>query len=512
VAGPQRADLGWAALLFAVALLLQGLQSENYFDGDTGYHIAVGHYTLQHGILQDFPWTPRSWLGQHYADKELLLHLLLAPLSLLDHNLAARLAGGLMGGALLTALYGVLRVEGVNRAGVWALSLLVLSGAFTHRFVLVRPHLMSITLAVLVLWAAARGRWLALALGCFIFPFAYTAWHLTLALAVIGAVAGLPVQGRRAALALPVAGGALCLGVLLHPNFPNNLSFFWIQNVEVLLQTAWADRPGFELGGEFQPFSPRGGLRYLSLPLACLGLAVVAQLQRMRAAGGLRAALSPAGLDPVAAAASLAGLGMAVMTLKTQRFIEYLAPFSLLALAVAQRGAGGPGWLFRAAAGDRLPLGLLVLGLGWTVAVGSHPLRMLAGRSVIYPPPVEEAVQQLIPSGAMVFHCDWLTVGEAMLALPDRRFLFALDPVLFWRGDPAAYQLWFDLLHAPVEAPGAQLRAVIGADYVLCDARPAWDQLRANLAADPALAGPVEVGPLQLWKVLPAAQGSTPGG
>ena len=510
--GPSRADIGWVALLFVVALLLQGLQSQNYFDGDTGYHIAVGRYTLQHGILQDFPWTPRSWLGQHYADKELLLHLLLAPLSLLDQNVAARLAGGLMGGAVLTALYGVLRVEGVGRAGLWTLCMLVLSGAFTHRFVLVRPHLMSITLAVLVLWAAARGRWAALAVGCFVFPFAYTAWHLTLALALIGAVAGLPASGRRAALALPVAGGALGLGVLLHPNFPNNLSFFWIQNVEVLFQTAWADRPGFALGGEFQPFSLRGGLRYLSLPLACLGIAVVAQLHRMRAAASWRAALGPAALDPVAVAATLAGLGMAVMTLKTQRFIEYLAPFSLLALALVQRGAGGPAWLARAAAGDRLPLGLLVLGLGWTLGVGSHPLRMLADRTVIYPPPIEEAVQQLIPTGAMVFHCDWLTVGEAMLALPDRRFLFALDPVLFWRGDPAAYQLWYDLLHAKVEAPAAQLRAVIGADYVLCDARPEWEQLRANLAADPGLAGPVEVGPLQLWQVRPAAEGSGPGG
>jgi hypothetical protein len=112
-------DLGWALCLCTVALLLQGLQSQNYFDGDTGYHIAVGRYTLQHGILTEFPWTPRSWLGQHYADKELLLHLLLAPLSLLDHNLAARIAGGLMGGALLTTLYAVLRSEGVERAGVW---------------------------------------------------------------------------------------------------------------------------------------------------------------------------------------------------------------------------------------------------------------------------------------------------------------------------------------------------------------------------------------------------------
>ena len=487
-----RADLLWVGLLFVVALLLQGLQSQNYFDGDTGYHIAVGRYTLQHGILHDFPWTPFSWLGQHYADKELLLHLLLAPLSVLDHNLAARLAGGLMGGALLSVLYGILRVERVDRAGAWALLLLLLSGAFTHRFILVRPHVMSISLALLVLWSAARGRWAVLALSCFAFPFAYTAWHLTLALSVIGATARALSRAPRWWAPPPIAAVCLGLGIVAHPNFPENLSFFWIQNVEVLFQTAWTDRPGFELGGEFQPFSPMGLLRYAALPAVTVILALGLQLRARRA-------------DPLALAAAAAGLGMAIMTLQTQRFVEYFVPFSLLALAASVGLRALPGGL----APGRLVIPALGLGFGWTAALGSAPLRMLAGRSVIYPPDVEEAVQRLIPTGAQVFHCDWLTVGEAMLALPDRRFLFALDPVLFYRGDPEAYALWFKLLHEPVESAGDGLRDVIHADFVLCDQRPEWAPLNANLDADPSVSGPLSVGPLRLWKVLPA--GADPG-
>jgi hypothetical protein len=487
------ADALWIALMFLVALLLQGLQSQNYFDGDTGYHIAVGRYTLQHGILHEFPWTPFSWLGAHYADKELLLHLLLAPLSLLDPNLAARIAGACMGGALLSVLYVILRVERVERAGAWALLLLLLSGAFTHRFVLVRPHVMSISLALLVLWSAARGRWALLALSCFAFPFAYTAWHLTLALAFIGAGARLLGRAPQWWAPAPIAGLCLALGVLSHPNFPENLSFFWIQNVEVLFQTAWSDRPGFELGGEFQPFSPMGLLRYGALPALALVAALALQLRARRA-------------DPLALAASAAGLGMLVMTLQTQRFVEYFVPFSLLAALSSLGLAALPGALRPA----QLVVPVLGLSFVWTASLGSAPLRMLAGRSIIYPPDVEEAVQQLIPTGAQVFHCDWLTVGEAMLALPDRRFLFALDPVLFYRGDPVAYDLWFRLLHEPVAKAGDGLRDVIHADYVLCDQRPEWAPLNANLAADPSVSGPLPVGPLRLWKVLPA--GADPSG
>lgn len=481
---PALQHLGWLLLFFLVALLLQGLQGQSYFDGDTGYHLAVGHYTLQHGILHEFPWTPFSWLGKHYADKELALHLLLAPLSTLDPDVAARIAGTLLGGVLLWAVYGVLQAERVPRPGLWALAMLACSGAFAHRFVLIRPHLMSIPLAVIVLWAAARGRWKTLALACLVYPFCYTAWHLPLVLAVLGGGGRLLARQDRPWLPPVVAGLALGAGVLLHPNFPENLSFFWIQNVEVLFGTAWSDRVGFELGTEFRPFSPLGYVRYALLPLlaglTALGLVGRQLLQERRA-------------DALALAATPAALGMALMTSQTQRFIEYLVPFAVVALAVALGTRARP----------VLGPALLALSVAWTGLLGRHPLEMLADRSIMFPPKVEEAVQQLVPEGSQVFHCDWLTVGEMMLALPDRRFLFGLDPVLFYRGDPEAYTLWFELLHEPRPNPSADLRRVIGADYVLCDTRPEWAPFLATLDQDPGMSDPIQVGNIILYKVLP---------
>lgn len=484
-------DIAWVALFFLVAMLLQGLQTENYFDGDTGYHIAVGHYTLQHGILHDFPWTPFSWLGKHYADKELLLHLLLAPLSVLDHNLAARIAGTLLGGLILATAYGILRAEGVRRAGAWTLLLVACSGAFTHRFILVRPHLMSIALAMLVAWAAARGRWKTLAVSSVLFPLCYTAWHLVLALAVLASIARFLAGQPRAWLPPVIAFVGLAAGIMIHPNFPDNLSFFWIQNVEVLFQTAWTDREGFELGGEFRPFSTLGYVRYAGLPLAFAVFAGAWQLIR-------------AERDALAMTVTAAGLGMALMTSQTQRFIEYLVPFAVLALAVAMHRAAPiddpPRWR------RRLGPVLLMIAVAWTAAVGQRPLRMLQGRTITFPPQVQAAVQQLIPPGAQVFHCDWVAVGEMMLALPDRKFLFALDPVLFYNGDPDAYRLWFELLNRPDPLPAERLRTVIGADYILCDQREQWLPFRAVVEADPGISDPIQVGGHIVYKVLPAAE------
>lgn len=71
------ATLAWPAAYLAVAGLLQASIPVPW-DEDTAYHVAVGRLLRTHGILHAFPWTPFSWLAEHYADKELGFHLLYA--------------------------------------------------------------------------------------------------------------------------------------------------------------------------------------------------------------------------------------------------------------------------------------------------------------------------------------------------------------------------------------------------------------------------------------------------
>ncbi|PKN16660.1 MAG: hypothetical protein CVU66_00165 [Deltaproteobacteria bacterium HGW-Deltaproteobacteria-23] len=65
----------WAVIFILLAGALH-LYIPYPLDSDTAYHNAVGRLIGEHGILQAFPWTPFSWLSDHYADKELLFHLL----------------------------------------------------------------------------------------------------------------------------------------------------------------------------------------------------------------------------------------------------------------------------------------------------------------------------------------------------------------------------------------------------------------------------------------------------
>ena len=149
---------------------------------------------------------------------------------------------------------------------------MAVSSAFVVHFAMVRPHLLSVPLTLVLTWAAVRQRRVLLALAGFLFPLCYTAWHLPLVLMGLVEVARWMskerIDWRTPAVLLP----ALALGILVHPNFPESAQLFWIQNAKILFGTAWSGTGGVDLGGEFKPFSPTGLLRYVLLS-GCLASA-----------------------------------------------------------------------------------------------------------------------------------------------------------------------------------------------------------------------------------------------
>jgi hypothetical protein len=437
---------GWLLLLLVIAA---GLQAYTWlpFDADTSYHLAVGRLIRAHGILQSFPWTPFSWLSDHYADKELLFHLLFVPFAGLDWALAAKIVGALVGTLLLWTLYGVLRVERVRWPGVWVLLALLSSGYFVQRFALVRPHVLAVACALAVTWAATRRRWAVLAAVCFIYPLSYTAWHTALVLVVVAETAS-RLSGRRLDWRpLAVAVASVAAGLLLHPNFPNILRFFWIVNFQILFGTAWRQMAGFSLGTEFQPLGLKGFLMFEVLPYG-YALAAAALAWRLRRR------------DPLPLAFALAALAFGGLTRGSCRFIEYLSPFATVALALSMRD----GWRPR-----------LVASMLSTVSVahlyffgGLNEITVMHGPSTNLPDEMAESLRSRIPPGAQVFTPDWIHAGNMMLALPERRFMVALDPVLFYAKDPELYATWYQLVRQPPPNPARVVRDLFGAEYVLC--------------------------------------------
>lgn len=450
---------GWALGYAALALGLQFKISSAPYDEDSAYHVAVGRLIHEHGLLRSFPWTPFSWLADHYADKELLLHLLLAPLSGLEWITAAKLVAALLEAALLLSLYWVLRRERVWGAGLWALAPLLVCEVFVFRFSLLRPHLMSIALVCLLLWAAARRRVVAVAVLSALFPLCYIAWQLPL-VAVFFAELAQVLAGRRVNWRTGAAAVlGLLLGLALHPNGLELIRLNWIVLVDILLKGAWGGAAQFELGKEFGPFTPAEWARWLVLVTAVVVAAGVLAWRTRRN-------------EPIALAYTLAAVAFGLLTVRTARFAEYFVPLSVAALALAS-----------AAWRPRAMLGLVLLaGLGYTAPAKVETIKALGARREKIPPALATWLQERIPVGAQVFSCEWGYTGSYLLALPERRFIVALDPTLFYIKDPELYLTWYRL---PREAPleSAQIvRERFGARFVLCAADERFRKFFMRLA------------------------------
>jgi hypothetical protein len=439
---------GQTAFWGAVFLLLVGTiqwHIPSPMDGDTAYHAAVGQLIHDHGILQSFPWTPFSWLSDHYADKELLFHLLFIPFLKFGWIRAAQIIDTLCGATILFTIYLILRREGVARAWLWALIPLAASHTFVYRFSIVRPHLLSITLAILVLWGATTGRLRLLAAVSAVYPWAYVAWAMPVVLVALAEVARC-LSGRAMRfkpLLATVAG--IAAGVALHPNSLNLIRLAWIQIVDVLFRNAWGAKTGFDLGLEFLPETVEGWARGL---LVCVVMAVTA----------LYLAWRDRQADELPLAFALATLAYAVMTAKSCRFLEYFVPFSAVSLALAARPVR---WRF-------LPHLIFVLALVYTISLNHRFLRSFADSPDCLPESVVAFLREKIPPGSQVFTTDWSSTGGLMIALPGRKFIVGLDPTFFYLKDPDLYRLWYGIAHDAPPDTVDQIRQKFSARYVVC--------------------------------------------
>jgi len=457
----------WIAAFVALTCLLQWYIPYPV-DDDTAYHYTVGQLLRKYGILHSFPWTPFSLQFDRYADKEFLFHLLFAPLGGLGFLTAARVVGALAASLIPSSIYLILRSERIPYAGLWALLPLTCS-EFIFRIALVRPHLLSITLAIILLWAYAQGKNRIVGAVAVIFPLAYVAfWQIPLII-VASTEAACLFSGKRLRWkpAAIVAGG-IATGLILHPNSLNLIGINWLHMSDILFQGAWGRTAVANLGREFEPFPPATWLKHLALVVIWAGTALYLSWRERRA-------------NVVPFACALAALAFGLLTIRTLRFIEYFAPLSALALALSS-----PGLRKKQIAAGTCGIALLYL-----LALGLEPIRMLAPplelKKEYIAPETARIFENSIPVGAQVFTCGWDYTGNLMLALPERRFLVAADPTMLYKKDPRLYDIWTQVPLLPPENSAELIRSSFNSRFVVCRNFEAYWNFFAALESAPGV-------------------------
>ncbi len=453
----------WIALYLLLVALIQW--SIPYpLDDDTAYHFSVARLIREYGLLRSFPWTRFSWQFDHYADKEFLFHLLFIPFTGLGFEAASRIVGTIGGVTVLATLFLILRSEQVRFAGIWALLPLGTTN-FLYRFCQVRPHLFSIALAILLVWAIYRRRLLILLLAALLYPLFYVAfWQIPLLL-LLAAEGGRLWSGERFRWQPPLTLAAgITAGVVLHPHTWNLMQINWIHMTDILFRNAWGKHVEFNMGEEFEPFSPSEWLRYMTVPALAMAFAV-RDTWRVRREDGLLSACA------------LAMLIFLLLTLRTNRFLEYFVPFATLSLALGAERRGKR-WLLPA---------FIALSICWTVLANFSLLQYITSaqpRIWQMDKRVARAISREVPAGGAVFTCGWEYTGTLMVEVPDRNYMVALDPTLLYKRDPMLYDLWYRTMKDAPSASAEIVRRRFASRYAVCLDHPTLHPFFEALAAD----------------------------
>jgi hypothetical protein len=470
------------ALLLRAAALLSGFavfftRPSRLFDADSYLHLALARTIAAHGFVDHLEWARFSTLGHAYGDKELLFHVLLVPfVKLGDAELGGKLALALLCAAIALSLWEL----GTRALGRWGFLIPILvfgSGSFMLRAIRLRPELLSLLLAIWIVWALAERRYIIAAGLAFAFSFAHTAFHSLLGLALLF-FAWQRGSERRWEWQLPAAvAGGIAIGVLLHPQFPHNLSVFWVQNVEFF---RLKDR--LDIGGEFQPHTVTGLLQLDGLFwLGLLALAATAA----RPASERKDPSHPS--RRMASFCWIATAAFGALFLQMGRFATLAIPFAALACSFELAARGPLTNRVHLINGRTLP-GAAVLGViaalscANALAIAFINWRMAGS----FDPTVRRELEQLarqLPAGANVA-ANWDDAELYAFHAPHSRYLNVYDPVFMAVGDPMRHAVWSDVLAGALPDVPAAISEVLESEY-LAFSVGSHPELERRLANDP---------------------------
>lgn len=424
------------------------------------FHMKMASLLRESGPVRDFPWADACLLRDHFSDSSFLFHALLTPFTFLANGITAVKASAVVFGSFFFAVfYGFLRSHRCRLPVIFLLLLVGSAGSlFLFRMCQSRAYLLSMVLALLAADSCLRNRPGRLAAISFVYPLTYTAFQVAPGIAALHNLAQFVTGSPLSRRLLPASVLGVATGLLVHPNFPQDLTLWWYQNVRVLT-ASWTSAP-LDLGSELLPLDTRALLFYAP------GYAAVL-------AGSLLLAVATA-RKRTTETVSLAFLTVAfgVMTLLSRRFMEYGAPFAVTFAAFLFRDTVKEtdvdrfrAWAPRVRWPALVLAGLVLVGLlgaslgrAWT-KMRDHGDYALGGAAAW--------LRDHTPPGDLVFQTAWEDFPELFFHNTSNRYLVALDPTFMHDRDPAKYRLWRQLTIGEAVDLHASIRWRFGARWVV---------------------------------------------
>ncbi len=460
------------ALSFVVLLVLQA--APVFADPDSFYHAKMAILIRDQGIIHSFPWLDLTVLGENYTDQHLLYHVLLIPfVTWWPPLVGLKLATVMFGAGVITVAYWMMRQLGVRGAFFFAL-LLLFSRPFSFRMSLAKaPSTSLIILLVGLTWMFQyhlKRLW--------VLAFAYVWYYGGFALLGIGALTQAVVSEvhnrvftkhdshrfvqkikslvsrhsrsttpRRLNLRLVVVViTGLVAGVVINPYFPDNVSFYYHQLINIGVINF---QKVIGVGGEWYPYGfsnllANGAFASILLVIALVALAAKAK-QQTKATWTM----------------FILTAFFFALTLKSRRYVEYYIPIAIIFSAMSISGALAGvrvhhAWTeFKRLMLNQLPGRILVgfAGVFIALAVGfvagrdfhNEQRDLRGGFRADELAAVSAWLATNTPAGSRVVHSDWDEFPLLFYHNTHNTYIVGLDPTFLYKADEERYWTWANI-------------------------------------------------------------------
>ncbi len=454
-------------------------------DPDRYYHYAVSKVTSKEFAPETMPQIEGIGWSKFFQEKEFLFHVFTGAGYKIGGDKGVLVTCMLIGGLIILSIYFVnLQVLTPFAALIPTLLIAFASSKFLIRVFSVRPQILGVLFAILLLGALLQRRHRIAGLMSLLFALSYHAVYIPLVLAVIACLSSFAIErglkgdllkGSLKCLLYTAIG--LTIGLLINPYFPSNV-MMGIQHLKIAFLSAGL--PISHFGAEL--ISATGANLLAHLPGFILLLAVGFIALGYLSHSFLKTEKKPSLEKKDAYAAALttfcAFALFLVLTFQSPRGNEYLVPFASLFIAR----------LVQLSAHKTRMLAVLSIGLFILQIPDSRIASMsLAKSSEFFQPEAEPMMvrQALegIPAGTeknRVFNCSWDVSPFLLYTRPDLIFVDILDPSFLFSRQPDFYLARHQWFNGDFADSFGLLKDTFQTDYIFCRNLPISNRLKAD--------------------------------
>jgi hypothetical protein len=430
-----------AALVAAIVVVIHLSLVPMVGDLDSFYHWGHAAGYLEGSIFDtSLPWATQSIIADRGADLWWGFHLLLAPVTLFGNPATGIwIAAILMTLALVACVWFVFARHSIDAPAIWVVVFLLAVPNVLFRYLMVRPHVLSLGMSLVLLSLLAKGRWWQVGLAAL----AITWLHISLFWMPFGLLAAYALsrlfarsdEGVPLLAAIPSVIGGVAVGWLLRPHPLATLELAWIQIGE-LFALKGADTP-LLFAGELLPLPIEElvvtSWLFLAVWIVC-GVASVRLWARDRLA-----ALPGHARSLLVASSAVSGVFLCLTLAAARRGqVEWVA-FGIMSAPLL--------WTFTVPAAGRrrmlaAALALLAVHLPWSVHRHRLNVQYAAFPANALAVPAEW-LELNTPPGDIVFHARWDNFGPLVAHNRANRYLSGMDPIFQFLHDPKLYWEFF---------------------------------------------------------------------